>query len=74
MTDDELNRIDKQFDSLEETLRCGFTRMHSRIEHFGETLTLLGQANARILETRLGGMESNERHAELLAAIREMKG
>lgn len=65
MTDDELNRIDKQFDSLEETFRCGFARMHSRIN-----LMLLNQ-----LSQRMDSMErkADERHAAILAAIRDIK-
>jgi septal ring factor EnvC (AmiA/AmiB activator) len=77
MTDDELNRIEKQFDSLEETLRDGFTRMRSKLDQFGEVLTLFAQVTARLdaLEAHLDTLErkGDERHAELLAILRGLQ-
>jgi hypothetical protein len=52
MTDDELNRIDKQFDSLEEALRCGFARMNSRIDQFSAALEELRKRHAAIKDMR----------------------
>ena len=70
MTEDDIARIDKQFDSLEETLRRGFDRMGSKLEQFGETLKLFAQVN-----TRLDAVErtAEERHTEVLEAIRNLK-
>lgn len=67
-----VHRFEERLAGLREEMIKGFDRMDILLaEHLGETLKLFGHVN-----TRLDGIESraDERHAELLAAIREAKG
>lgn len=75
MTEDDIARIDKRFNSLEETIRDGFDRMDIVLANqFGEILTLFSQVNARIdsLEHHLKENErrAEERHATIIDIIK----
>lgn len=66
-----VNRFEERLAGLREEVIKGFDRADiTMADHFGELLTLLGQVNARLdaLESK-----ADERHAELLAAIRSLK-
>lgn len=70
-----VHRFEERLAGLREEVTKGFDRLDIVLANqFGETLMLFGQVNARIaaLETRIDDMErkADERHAEILAAIR----
>lgn len=73
-----VHRFEERLAGLREEVTKGFDRLDIVLANqFGETLMLFGQVNARIaaLETRMDDMErkADERHAEILAAIRGMQ-
>lgn len=65
-----VHRFEERLAGLREEVIKGFDRADiTMADHFGELLTLLGQVTARIdaLESK-----ADERHAELLEAIRSI--
>lgn len=67
-----VHRFEERLAGLREEITKGFDRIDIVLANqFGETLTLFSQVNARI-----DAMESkaDERHAEVMAAIRGMQG
>jgi hypothetical protein len=74
-----VHRFEERLAGLREEVTKGFDRVDIVLaDQFGETLTLFGQVNTRLDEvnTRLDGLErkGDERHAEVLAAIRGIQG
>jgi uncharacterized membrane-anchored protein len=66
-----VHRFEERLAGLREEMIKGFDRMDILMaEHFGETMKLFSQVNARLDEVE---RRADERHAELLAAIREVK-
>lgn len=67
-----VHRFEERLAGLrDETIR-GFDRMDIVMaDHFGETLKLFGQLHARLDDLE---RKADERHAELLAAIRGLQG
>jgi hypothetical protein len=67
-----VHRFEERLAGLREEITKGFDRLDIVLANqFGETLMLFSQINARIdaLERR-----ADERHAEILAAIKDMRG
>lgn len=81
-----VHRFEERLAGLRDEMIRGFDRMDILLSNqFGEILTLFGQANTRIdtlttslndIATRLedGERRTDERHAEILAAIKGMQG
>jgi hypothetical protein len=67
-----VHRFEERLAGLREEITKGFDRLDIVLANqFGETLMLFSQVNARI-----DGMErrADERHAEILTAIKDMRG
>jgi len=67
-----VHRFEERLAGLREEITKGFDRLDIVLANqFGETLMLFGQVNTRLEDEK---RRADERHAEILAAIKDMRG